>query len=189
MEGSLRKSHGDPRVSFDGRASVDGRMSIDGRDTRVSFDERPRMSIEERRGDAGKTSFEYARRSRQSADIKRVAPVAGRPSFDVKGRLSLDPELFHRGSRKDWGASQKRSMKPLTGCVLVLHGDVTSLHLVKSAQALGATVLPSITKDVTHLITSEVRFPYVLFFFFFLLYFNLTRCLLPIRTTSLLSRL
>ncbi len=79
-------------------------MRGSGKDTRLSFDlyNEParggtRMSVEERRGEAGKTSFEYARRSRQSADIARSTPLA-RPSFDLKGRLSLDPELIVRSN-------------------------------------------------------------------------------------------
>jgi hypothetical protein len=68
---------GVPRASLDGRASLDVRVSL----------ERPRVSIEERRG-GGATSFEYARRARQSADIKRSAPIA-RTSNDIRVSASI----------------------------------------------------------------------------------------------------
>lgn len=58
---------------------VDSRVSIDGR-----------MSIEERRG-GGEQSLDYARRTRQSDDIRRDE----RMSFESpKYRFSLDPQLF-----------------------------------------------------------------------------------------------
>lgn len=70
-----------------------------------------------------------------------------------KGRVSLDPELFNRGSRKDW--SQKRSQRPLQGCTLLFHVDSPNIQLVKLANALGANVQVNLDKAVTHLITSE----------------------------------
>lgn len=79
-------------------------------DTRVSLD--GRMSIEERRG--GGQSFDYARRTRQSADIVRTTE---RLSFESpKYRFSLDPELFQRGPASDPRGNRRGEC---FGCILV----------------------------------------------------------------------
>ncbi len=49
----------------------------------------------------------------------------------------------------------KARQRPLADCVLVLHGDIPASQLQKLAVGLGARVMPAISKETTHLVTSE----------------------------------